>query len=303
MLKIRNFLISGLFLFITFMGVACKINTGDIDAELGVDPNTVKAFIVTYKTEMGTAPEQIALVKNSKLLKEHLPVLKLDTGYYDFAGWCIDDEVISAGKYKVTSNITLTAKWNFNHYDYKKTDTSGYVINPSGNSTFSSDNGYMKASTSSTSVSNWGLSRQENGVNYALSNVYGFEQLVKCDEKIGWAGALWYNIKGYNSYTFEIHGDGTFRVQYHNNDEGTWTKIIDLSAEASHVKINEFNTLALSPTKNSDFEVYINGNKVGTINRESLEITPGSIYYAASAKKKGTQGNAWLKFNSYSQLK
>lgn len=303
MFKIKNCFIATLILFAAFTGTACKLETGEIDPELGVDPNTVKAYIVTYKTEMGTAPSQIALVKNSKLLNEHLPPLKVGTGYFDFGGWYIGDEKIYPGTYKVTSNITLTAKWIFNHYDYKKTDTSGYVINPTGNSTFSADNGYLKATTKSTSVSNWGLSRQENGINYSLSNVYGFEQQVKCDSKIGWAGALWYNTSGYNRYSFEVHGDGSFRVQFHNYDESKWIKIIDLKAEASHVITNDFNTLSLVPTKASDFEVYINGYKVGTIKREELQINPGSIFYAASAQKNGTSGSAWLKFLSYSQLK
>lgn len=293
------------------LAVCCKIQVGEIDPELGVDPNTVKAYIVTYVTEMGETPEQIALVKGSKLLSEHLPKLTLATGYYDFDGWFLEEKdvatsdfkLILPGEYKIESNITLNAKWNFNHYEYKKTDTSDYVINPQGNSSFSAEDGYMKATVSSTAVSNFGLSRQENGVNYTLPNIYGFEQKVKCDTKIGWAGVLWYNISGYNSYTFEVHGDGSFRVQFHNYDESKWEKIIDLSAENSHIIQNDFNTLAMVPARNSDFEIQINGNTVGTIKREELKITPGKIYYAATAKKKGTKGNAWLKFMSYSQLK
>lgn len=282
---------------------SCKINTGEVDPELGVDPNSVKAYIVTYVTEMGKTPDQIALVKGSKLLSKHLPKLTLATGYYVFDAWYLDDKKIIAGEYKIDSNITLKAKWNFNHYEYQKTDTSNYVINPQGNSSFSDDNGYIKATVSTTSISNFGLSRQENGVNYPLPNTYGFEQKVKCDTKIGWAGALWYNTSGYNSYTFEVHGDGSFRVQFHNYDESKWEKVIDLSAENSHIIQNDFNTIAMVPTRDSDFEVYVNGYKVGTIKRNELKITPGKIYYAATATKKGTTGNAWLKFMNYSQLK
>lgn len=304
MIKSKRIVLKVLFLIGILLAVSCKqLHLGEVDPELGVDPNTVKAYIVTYETEIGETPDQIALVKGSKLLSEHLPKLTIETGYFDFDAWYLDGAKIVAGEYKIESNITLTAKWDFNHYDYTKTDTSDYVINPQNNSTFSADNGYMKATTKSTSVSNWGLSRQENGVNYGLSNVYGFEQQVKCDTKIGWAGALWYNISGYNSYTFEVHGDGSFRVQYHNYDESKWEKIIDLKAEDSHIIQNDFNTLALVPTRESDFKVQINGNTVGTIKREKLQITPGGIYYAATAKKKGTEGTAWLKFTSYSQLK
>ena len=192
---------------------SCKINTGEVDPELGVDPNSVKAYIVTYVTEMGKTPDQIALVKGSKLLSKHLPKLTLATGYYVFDAWYLDDK------------------------------------------------------------------------------------------KIGWAGALWYNTSGYNSYTFEVHGDGSFRVQFHNYDESKWEKVIDLSAENSHIIQNDFNTIAMVPTRDSDFEVYVNGYKVGTIKRNELKITPGKIYYAATATKKGTTGNAWLKFMNYSQLK
>lgn len=303
MMKSKRIVLNCLFVIVSMLAVSCKIQLGEEDPELGVDPNTVKAYIVTYKTEMGETPEQIALVKGSKLLSDHLPKLSLPTGYYDFDAWYLDDTKMIAGEYKIESNITLNAKWTFNHYDYKETDTSDYVINPQGNSNFSAEDGYMKATVSSTSVSNWGLSRQENGVNYTLPNIYGFEQKVKCDTKIGWAGTLWYNTSGYNSYTFEVHGDGSFRVQFHNYDESKWEKIIDLSAENSHIIQNDFNTLALVPTRNSDFEVQINGNTVGTIKREELKITPGKIYYAATAKKKGTTGNAWLKFLSYSEIK
>ena len=300
------------FIILMILATSCVRTTpNDVDPELGVDPNDVEAFIVTYKTEFGETPEQIALVKGSKLLKKHLPVLSLQTGYFDFDGWYLQEEGVAPsdyikllpGEYKIESNITLDAKWNFNHYDYTKTDTSNYVINPQNNSSFSAEGEYMKATVSTTSISNWGLSRQENGINYGLSNVYGFEQKVKCDTKIGWAGALLYNVSGYNSYTFEVHGDGSFRVQFHNYDESKWEKIIDLKAEDSHIVQNEFNTLALVPTRSADFEVKINGNTVGTIKREELKITPGPLFYAATAKKKGTKGTALLKFLSYTQIK
>lgn len=312
MRKFKKTTLTSLIAIALVISSACKQpQNNEIDPELGVDPNTVKAYIVTYVTEMGETPEQIALVKGSKLFSEHLPNLSLPNGYFDFAGWFLEEKDVAPadfkqilpGEYKIESNITLKAKWNFNHYEYTKTDTSNYVINPQGNTSFSVDDGYMKATVSTTSVSNFGLSRQEDGKNYVLPNVYGFEQKVKCDTKIGWAGTLWYNTSGYNSYTFEVHGDGSFRVQFHNYDESKWEKIIDLSAENSHIIQNDFNTLALVPTRNSDFEVQINGNTVGTIKREELKITPGKIYYAATAKKKGTTGNAWLKFLSYSEIK
>lgn len=288
--------------FAALLAFSCS-GPAEIDPELGVDPNSVKAYIVTYKTEMGENPEPIALVKGSKLLSRHLPTLTLASGYYYFDSWYLDDKKIVSGEYKIQSNITLKAKWIFHHYDYTKNDTSNYVINPQGNSNFSSDNGYIKATVSSTSISNYGLSRQENGTNYTLPNVYGFEQKIKCDTKIGWAGVLWYNTSGYNSYTFEVHGDGSFKVQFHNYDESNWEKVIELNSENSHIIQNNFNTLAMVPAGNSDFEIKINGITVGTIKREKLKITPGKIYYAATAKKKGTTGNAWFKFLSYSQLK
>lgn len=312
MIRSKKIILTGLFTVALLMLGACKQvpsdepeseTTSEPDINPDIDPNSLKAYIITYETEMGETPDQIALVEGATLLSDHLPVLSLPTGYYDFDAWYLNGTKVIAGEQIIKSNITLKAKWDFNHYDYTKTDTSNYVINPQGNSSFSADNGYMKATVSSTSISNWGLSRQENGINYALSNVYGFEQKVKCDTNIGWAGVLWYNIKGYNSYTFEVHGDGSFRVQFHNYDENKWEKIIDLSAENSNIVQNKFNTLAMVPTRDSDFEVQINGNTVGTIKRNELKITPGSIYYAATAKNGKTEGNAWLKFMSYSQIK
>ncbi len=305
-MKKNSFKLSILTAIFVFAG--CKIS---VDPELGVDPNSVKAYIVTYVTEMGETPEQIALVRGAKLFSEHLPQLSVSTGYFDFDGWYLDDTKITSGLYTINSNITLTAKWNFNHYEYTETDTSDYVINPSGNSSFSKDGEYLKATVKQTdeqkkkgtvSISNWRLNRQENGINYQLSNVYGFEHKVKCDSNIDWAGMEWFNTSGYNCYYFEVHGDGSFRLRFYDEETKQSETIISLKAEKSNINQNDFNTIALVPTRTSDFTIIINDNTVGTIKREELKIIPGPIAFAATPKK-GKTGYAWLKFLSYSQLK
>lgn len=263
------------------------------------DPNDIKAFIITYETEMGETPKQIALAEGAFIKKEHLPALSVETGYYNFTGWYLGTQKMEADTYKIASDITLTADWAFDHYDYTTTDTSDYLISAEGNSSFSLDGEYTKVTPKKTSIANWVMSRKENGINYQLSNVYGFELSVKCDTEIDWAGMEWLNTKGYNCYYFEVHGDGSFRVRFHNADTSQWTTVIEVAADSSNVRQNDYNTLKVAPTKDSDFEIFINDKKVGTITRGSLSITPGPIAFAATGKN----GSAWLKFLSYTQLK
>lgn len=284
--------LSILLLLSIFVFAGCKISTTP-------DPNNINAYIITYVTDKGTAPEQIALAEGATLMEKHLPILSIETGYFIFGGWYTGNEKIEVG-YKINSNLTLTANWIFNHYDYTTTDYSANVVEPTGNSSFSVDGEYTKIQPkSSSNIPNWVISRKENGNNYQLSDVYGFELKVKCDTEIDWAGMEWLNKTSYNCYYFEVHGDGKFLVRFHDNDNKKWTTVIELKATDSHVNKNDFNTIKVEPTVNSDFEVYVNDNLVGTIERTELSITPGSIAFAGSGKK----GSALLKLMSYKQVK
>lgn len=283
--------LSILLLLSIFVFAGCKISTTP-------DPNNINAYIITYVTDKGTAPEQIALAEGATLMEKHLPELSIDSGYYNFEGWYSEGTKIEVG-YIIKKNLTLNANWIFDHYDYTTTDYSANVVEPTGNSSFSVDGEYTKIQPKSSSIPNWVISRKENGNNYQLSDVYGFELKVKCDTEIDWAGMEWLNKTSYNCYYFEVHGDGSFKVRFHDNDNKKWTTVIELKATDSHVNKNGFNTIKVEPTVNSDFEVYVNDNLVGTIERTELSITPGPIAFAGSGKK----GSALLKLMSYKQVK
>lgn len=277
--------LSILLLLSIFVFAGCKISTT-------LDPNNINAYIITYVTDKGTVPEQIALAEGATIMEKHLPALSIETGYFIFGGWYSGNEKIEVG-YKINSNLTLTANWIFNHYDYTTTDYSMNVVSPIGNSSFSVDNEYTKIKPS-TSIANWVISRADN--------IYGFELKVKCDTEIDWAGMQWLNKTGFNCYYFEVHGDGRFLVRFHDNDNKKWTTVIELKDTNSNVNKNEFNTVKVEPTVNSDFEIYVNDKLVGTINRAELQITPGPIAFAGTNQKK-KNGTALLKLMSYKQVK
>lgn len=241
-------------------------------------------------------------------MPDHLPSLVLPTGYFDFNGWYIGNTKINPG-YKINNNITLTAKWDFNHYDYDTTDYSMNVFPSSGNSNFSVDGQYTKITVSSTSISNFVISKKVGEINCSLSDVYGFEFKIKCDTSIQWAGLQWLNISGYDCYYFEVYGDGTFKVVSritvtNNGTQSTKsTNEISLKPENSHIIKQDFNTIRMYPTRNSDFEVYVNGYKIGTIEREKLKIIPGPIAVCGTAKKSGSKGSGWFKLMSYEQVR
>lgn len=73
-------------------------------------PAPPKTYLVTYQTKFGTAPNSIALQENTVLKTSQLPTLS-HTGY-TFDGWYDGVTKAVAGKYKVTKNVKLVAKWN-----------------------------------------------------------------------------------------------------------------------------------------------------------------------------------------------
>lgn len=92
---------------------------------------TEKYYVVTYKTEIGTAPDPLTLKSGSKypvLTAEQLPVIENPVDDRPFLGWYIDNTKVTAGR-TVTSNITLTAKWG-NFYTVTYIDPSNYAQTP-----------------------------------------------------------------------------------------------------------------------------------------------------------------------------
>ena len=89
---------------LAFGFASCKTNTDD-------EPVTYK---VTYSTEHGTAPAAITVNENTVLTDDQLPALTAEGQTFD--GWYDGDTKAVAGAYKVTKDVTLTAKWNVVSY-------------------------------------------------------------------------------------------------------------------------------------------------------------------------------------------
>ena len=70
---------------------------------------SVQQFTVTYKTDQGTTPAAVTLAVNTVLTAEQLSALTADG--YTFGGWYDGETKAEAGTYKVTKDVTLTAKW------------------------------------------------------------------------------------------------------------------------------------------------------------------------------------------------
>ncbi len=68
---------------------------------------------VTYSTEHATAPEKLTVADGTALTAEQLPALTAEG--YTFGGW-YDGETKAEAGYKVTKDVTLTAKWTANTY-------------------------------------------------------------------------------------------------------------------------------------------------------------------------------------------
>ena len=68
---------------------------------------------VTYSTEHATAPEKLTVTDGTALTAEQLPALTAEG--YTFGGW-YDGETKAEAGYRVTKNVTLTAKWTANSY-------------------------------------------------------------------------------------------------------------------------------------------------------------------------------------------
>lgn len=273
------------------------------------DPNQIVAHIITYTTEKGSAPKQIALAHGASLKAEHLPSITAE--YFILDGWYFDDEKIEPG-YVIKSDLNLTAKWVLNAYEYKWIDTSDILFatsdaaNASG---FSKDGEHTKITSSSgtsSKVISWMLAYDINcdGKNIQISKATGFEAKIKCSfsDSDGGAGIQWHDDSTKSSalYWFKICSDGKFEIKKSVGSDSRLTSFITLSSSESNVKTGEFNKIKVESQPNGDTNVLINGKLVYTFKEGSLEITPGRFSYAYSCKN---GGNAWIQFLSYQQVK
>ena len=91
------------------MALALVFGFASCDTSTGGDDTLYRT--VTYSTEHATAPEKLTVTDGTALTADQLPALT-ESGY-TFGGW-YDGETKAEAGYKVTKDVTLTAKWTKN---------------------------------------------------------------------------------------------------------------------------------------------------------------------------------------------
>lgn len=82
-------------------------NTGSDNSDTVIQP---QVYTINYdNNNLGQSIEPVSLMGNTTLYESHLPALYEDG--YIFQGWFYNDKKIISGQFKLTENITLTAKW------------------------------------------------------------------------------------------------------------------------------------------------------------------------------------------------
>ena len=125
MLKKVLFTIAGLWMILGCVG--CATNTPETP---GPEDDTIqkKVFIVTFDTLGGTAIEQIKVEEGKEL---QLPVTPTKEGH-TFEGWFTDKECTKPfSDLKISSNITLYAKWKQNEVSVPLANTKVFMIGDS----------------------------------------------------------------------------------------------------------------------------------------------------------------------------
>ncbi|MCQ2592030.1 MAG: SUMF1/EgtB/PvdO family nonheme iron enzyme [Treponema sp.] len=84
----------------------------------------LKECTVTYVSDYGTVPQSIKVGEGNKITIDQLPVLETEGKY--FAGWYAGETIIEDGKYTVTDDVTLTARW-INKYQVSYVSDYGTV--------------------------------------------------------------------------------------------------------------------------------------------------------------------------------
>lgn len=97
-----------------------KIESGKIykvvvtDSECSLEAEYFFKCTISYKTDYDTNPEDCTMIIGEKLTEKQLPKLLFDKGYI-FDGWYDEKTKVIEG-YKITNDITLTAKWSLRKY-------------------------------------------------------------------------------------------------------------------------------------------------------------------------------------------
>lgn len=98
----------GAFLLCALAAIGFALGMGLSACDTSVSP-IFSVCSVNYQTEYGTAPNTKVLLAGTTLGETELPTLEADG--QTFGGWFDGETQAIAGKYSVTKNVTLVAKW------------------------------------------------------------------------------------------------------------------------------------------------------------------------------------------------
>ena len=91
-----------------FLFASCKVQVETPKSSMPIN------YTINYETEYGKAPQSITVLENTILSENQLPSLSVQG--FSFIGWYDENTKVEPGTYKVTKDITLSAKWNIVNY-------------------------------------------------------------------------------------------------------------------------------------------------------------------------------------------
>ncbi len=187
---------------------------------------------------------------------------------------------------------------NYSFTDVSTTEFSFSELNPA----FQMDDGYiyiMNADGSrSKTVSNWVLSHD-----YRNILACGFSAQIKVGSQMNYSGLQLFKKDSYDDYEFDVYSDGKFVVK---DPQKT---VLTLQADASFVKVGEFNKLQVTTADSGNVLVYVNDHLVLTISSQELafKLTEANklavLYNVKSTATSAEPAEAWVKMENIEQQK
>ena len=183
------------FCLITLLFTSCKFSVGKKKTSDSL------TYTITYIVHRGTAPQAITVDADTVLSENQLPVVNNDN--YNFSGWYDGNKRVEPGKYKVTKDVSLVARWDFDEpltfevvyagniviknpwSTLKYSKNGGDLIAVAGNITLNVELGdiiclYSEGSENTTQSS--GMSISGSAVSYIYGNIMS---LVSFDRNTG----------------------------------------------------------------------------------------------------------------------
>ena len=178
--------------------------------------STTEKCSVSYSSTYGTAPETITVDKDSILSAAQLPELSYDGFVFD--GWYSGNVKAVAGEYKVTTDVTLTAKWTARNMtvtfkanggtgnDCTQTVTCGTTVNLNAN-TFTRENHAFKGWNTKPDGSGTYYSNKTSFTATGDNDVTLYAQWFNMDSLVGKV----YNVRGPCYFYSSSNGVGFYK--------------------------------------------------------------------------------------------